>query len=174
MNQILPLRRRSFIASLTAGAFTLGWQIPRQAEAAVGAGSAVGIWAVIHPDDTVVVRIARSEMGQGSFTGLSQLVADELDCDWKHVRAEYVAPDVNFAHDHAWGDMSTGGSRGIRGSVDYVREGGAVARAMLIAAAAKQWGVAPGACTAADSVITHTPTGRRLRYGEVASAASSP
>jgi isoquinoline 1-oxidoreductase beta subunit len=172
MNQILPLRRRSFIASLTAGAFTLGWQIPRQAEAAVGAGSAVGIWAVIHPDDTVVVRIARSEMGQGSFTGLSQLVADELDCDWKHVRAEYVAPDVNFAHDHAWGDMSTGGSRGIRGSVDYVREGGAVARAMLIQAAANAWGVSPDSCSAARSVVTHVATGRNMRYGELAEAAA--
>ena len=174
MNQILPLRRRSFIASLAAGAFSLGWQVPRSAEAAAAGtpASEVGIWAVIHPDDTVVVRIARSEMGQGSFTGLAQLVADELDADWKFVRAEYIAPDVNFAHNHAWGDMSTGGSRGIRGSVDYVREGGAVARAMLIQAAATAWGVPVSECTASRSVITHIPSGRSKRYGELAADAA--
>lgn len=171
MNQILPLRRRSFIASLAAGAFSLGWQVPRSAEAATAA-SEIGIWAVIHPDDTVVVRIARSEMGQGSFTGLAQLVADELDADWKFVRAEYIAPDVNFAHNHAWGDMSTGGSRGIRGSVDYVRQGGAVARAMLVQAAANAWGVPAGECAASRSVVTHGPSGRSKRYGELAADAA--
>ena len=96
---------------------------------------------VISPDDTTTVRVARSEMGQGTFTGLAQLVADELDCDWKHVRAEYVSPEENLARKRAWGDMSTGGSRGIRGSQDYVRKGGAAARAMLIEAAAQRWGV---------------------------------
>src|SRR4029077_20362188 len=120
-------------------------------------GNAVGIWVAISPDDTTVVRIARSEMGQGTFTGLAQLVADELDCDWQHVRAEYVSPDDNLANKRAWGDMSTGGSRGIRGSVDYVRKGGAAARAMLIAAAAQRWSVPATECTAANSVVTHTP-----------------
>ena len=133
----LFMQRRGFIASAVAGAFSLGWGIPGGTSAqAAEAGSEVGIWAVIHPDDTVVVRIARSEMGQGTFTGLAQLVADELDADWKFVRAEYVSPEANLASKRAWGDMSTGGSRGIRGSVDYVRKGGAVARAMLISAAA--------------------------------------
>ena len=108
---------------------------------ATPAGAEVGIWAVISPDDTTVVRIARSEMGQGTLTGLAQLVADELDCDWKFVRAEYVSPEDNLASKRAWGDMSTGGSRGIRGSVDYVRKGGAAARAMLIEAAAQRWDV---------------------------------
>ena len=128
----------------------------------------LGIWAVIQPDDTTIVRIARSEMGQGTMTGLAQLVADELDADWRKVRAEYVAPEANLASKRAWGDMSTGGSRGIRASVDYVRKGGAAARAMLIQAAAKQWGVPAGECSTAMSVVTHTPSGRRLRYGEIA------
>ena len=132
----------------------------------------MGIWVVISPDDTTVVRIARSEMGQGTFTGLAQLVADELDCDWRHVRAEYVSPDDNLANKRAWGDMSTGGSRGIRGSVDYVRKGGAAARAMLIAAAAQRWNVPATECTAANSVVTHTPSGRTLRYGDVAADAA--
>src|SRR4029077_717499 len=107
-------------------------------------GNAVGIWVAISPDDTTVVRIARSEMGQGTLTGLAQLVADELDCDWKHVRAEYVSPDENLANKRAWGDMSTGGSRGIRGSVDYVRKGGAAARAMLFGGGG-EGGTGPGA-----------------------------
>ena len=110
--------------------------------------------------------------GRARFTGLAQLVADELDCDWKHVRAEYVSPEENLAHKRAWGDMSTGGSRGIRGSVDYVRKGGAAARAMLIEAAAQRWGVPAAECTAANSVLTHTPSGRTLRYGEVAADAA--
>ncbi len=169
----LSMQRRGFIASAVAGAFSLGWGIPGGISAqAAEAGSAVGIWVVIHPDDTVVVRIARSEMGQGTFTGLSQLVADELDADWKFVRAEYISPDANLAAKRAWGDMSTGGSRGIRGSVDYVRKGGAVARAMLISAAAARWNVPVAECKAALSVVTHTQTDRTLRYGELAADAA--
>ena len=127
----MQLERRQFVAAVTAGAFSLGWRLPEAAAQTAGqtaAGTAaapaeVGIWAVVHPDDTVVVRIARSEMGQGTLTGLAQLVADEMDADWAHVRAEYVAPEENLARKRAWGDMSTGGSRGIRGSVDYVAQG---------------------------------------------------
>lgn len=177
MAQVSALRRdrRAFLASAAAaGAFSLGWTVPGPfgPARAAGAGAAVGIWAVVYPDDTVVVRIARSEMGQGTFTGLAQLVADEMDADWSKVRGEYVAPEVNLANKRAWGDMSTGGSRGIRASQDYVRKGGAAARAMLIAAAAEQWGVAPDSCTASRSVVTHTPSGRTLRYGELAEAAA--
>eukprot|EP01037_Dinobryon_pediforme_P006610 gene6610-6679_t len=169
----IEMKRRGFLATAIAGAFSLDWQIPGSTVAeAAEAGSEVGIWAVIHPDDTVVIRIARSEMGQGTFTGLAQLVADELDADWKFVRAEYISPDANLAAKRAWGDMSTGGSRGIRGSVDYVRKGGAVARAMLISAAAAKWNVPAVECKAAMSVVTHTPTGRTLRYGELAADAA--
>ncbi|GAC1342489.1 MAG: hypothetical protein NVSMB18_16600 [Acetobacteraceae bacterium] len=107
------------------------------------------------------------------MTGLAQLVADEMDADWGHVRAEYVAPEENLARKRAWGDMSTGGSRGIRSSVEYVRKGGAAARAMLIQAASAQWGVPVAECNAARSVVTHTPTGRTLRYGQLASAAAA-
>jgi isoquinoline 1-oxidoreductase beta subunit len=168
--------RRSFLGSVTAigGGFALGWGIPMGEAMAQPptAAQEVGIWVVISPDDTTTVRIARSEMGQGTFTGLAQLVADELDCDWKHVRAEYVSPEENLARKRAWGDMSTGGSRGIRGSQDYVRKGGAAARAMLIEAAAQRWGVPAADCKAANSVITHTATNRTLRYGEVAGAAA--
>ncbi len=169
MTASIGLGRRFFLASTAAGAFSLGWKIPA-AQAATGAE--VGIWAEIHADDTVIVRIARSEMGQGTLTGLAQLVADELDADWSKVRAEYVAPEVNNARKRVWGDMSTGGSRGIRASVDYVRAGGAAARAMLIQAAAQKWNVAAAECSASDSVVTHSLSGRRLRYGELAEAAA--
>jgi isoquinoline 1-oxidoreductase beta subunit len=178
MSNRIALGRRMFLGSATAlgGGFALGWHLPAgnalAQTAAPAGGHEVGIWAVISPDDTTVVRIARSEMGQGTLTGLAQLVADELDCEWRFVRAEYVTPEANLAHKRAWGDMSTGGSRGIRGSVDYVRKGGAAARAMLIEAAAQRWGVPVAECTAANSVITHTPSNRTVRYGEVAAAAA--
>ena len=181
MNEFSTLGRRGFLGTATAvaGAFSLGWTVPAQAQGAGGNSAAtaaggveVGIWAVVMPDDSVVVRIARSEMGQGTLTGLAQLVADEMDADWARVRAEYISPDANLAAKRAWGDMSTGGSRGIRASVEYVRKGGAAAKVMLIQAAAAQWGVAPGECAASESVITHQPSGRTLRYGQVAAAAA--
>ena len=166
------MERRSFLASVTAGAFTLAWgdaaaaSVTGQREAAE-----LGLWAVVHPDDRIIVRIARSEMGQGTATGLAQLVADEMDADWTRVGIEFVAPHVNFAAKRAWGDMSTGGSRGIRASVDYVRKGGAAARAMLIQAAAAQWGVPAAECVASMSTVRHEKSARWLRYGELAAAA---
>ncbi len=180
MNQINGLGRRGFLGTVAAvaGGMSLGWNVPAaQAQAANSAATAaggveVGIWAVVMPDDRVIVRIARSEMGQGTLTGLAQLVADEMDADWAKVQAEYIAPEVNQANKRAWGDMSTGGSRGIRASVEYVRKGGAAAKAMLIQAAAAQWGVPVGECSASESVITHKPSGRTLRYGQVAAAAA--
>src|ERR1700722_1709460 len=149
MSQTIQLGRRSFLTAAVAagGGLSLGWSIPKAA-AQSATGAELGIWAVIQPDDTTIIRIARSEMGQGTLTGLAQLVADELDADWRFVKAEYVAPEVNLANKRAWGDMSTGGSRGIRASVDYVRKGGAAARMMLTEAAAKKWGVAAGGCVA--------------------------
>lgn len=132
----------------------------------------VNAWVHIDHDDTVTVRIARSEMGQGTLTGLAQLVADELDCDWDKVKTEYPTPGENLARERVWRDYSTGGSQGIRGSQDYVREGAAAAKAMLIEAAANEWGVPTSECTSADSVITHGPTGQTTTYGKVAGAAS--
>src|SRR3954471_7717270 len=176
MSNRIALGRRVFLGSVSAvgGGFALGWRIPAAAAqtATPAGGQEVGIWAVISPDDTTIIRIARSEMGQGTLTGLAQLVADELDCDWSKVKAEYVAPEGNLANKRAWGDMSTGGSRGIRGSGDYVRKGGAAARAMLIQAAAQRWNVPASECNAADSVVRHGPSGRTLRYGDVAADAA--
>ena len=164
------LRRRGFLA--VAGAFTLGWTVPGGVvRAAPGQAAEVGIWVVIQPDDIVMVRIARSEMGQGTLTGLAQLVAEELEADWANVRAELVPPHLNLAHKHAWGDMLTGGSRGLRTSVGYVMQGGAAARTMLEQAAAAQWGVPASECRGHEGAVTHAATGRSLRYGALAGAA---
>ena len=168
----MQIDRRGFIASLTAaGAFSLGWRLP-EAAAQPATGAELGVWVVVQPDNSTIIRIARSEMGQGTRTGLAQLVAEELDADWATVRTEYVSPEANLARGRAWGDMSTGGSRGIRASVDYVRKGGAAARAMLVQAAADNWGVNPQDCTAANSVVTHTASGRTLSYGALAGDAA--
>jgi isoquinoline 1-oxidoreductase beta subunit len=176
MNQHVNLNRRAFvIGTAAAGAgLALGFSLPfgpTVARAADGSPE-VNAWVVIRPDDTVVIRIARSEMGQGSLTGLAQLVAEELECDWSKVTTEYPTPGQSAARGRPWGDFSTGGSRGIRGSQDYVRKGGATARLMLIQAAANEWKVPASECSAASSVITHLPTGRTTTYGNVAEAAA--
>ncbi len=175
MNQV-HLRRRGVIAG-AAGLFTLGWSVPgnvlraQPVQGGKPGGAPVGIWVVIKPDDTVIVRIARSEMGQGTMTGLAQLVAEELEADWSKIRTELVPPHVNFASKRAWGDMSTGGSRGLRTSVDYVREGGAAARLMLVQAAADQWKVPTSECKAKRGAVLHPASGRSLNYGALAEEA---
>ncbi|WP_316398375.1 xanthine dehydrogenase family protein molybdopterin-binding subunit [Bradyrhizobium sp. 33ap4] len=179
MNQhVMPkLNRRAFvIGTATAGAgLALGLDLPFGGPAVVRAAAGapeVNAWVVIRPDDTVVIRIARSEMGQGTLTGLAQLVAEELECDWSKVTTEYPTPGQSVARKRAWGDFSTGGSRGIRTSQDYVRKGGATARVMLIQAAANEWKVPASECKAVNSVITHTPSGKTTTYGKVAEAAA--
>jgi isoquinoline 1-oxidoreductase beta subunit len=170
----LHVSRRHFIGS--TGGLVVAFHIPFAAAAttAAQAGSVpeINAWVVVQPDDTVVIRIARSEMGQGSLTGLAQLVAEELDCNWAKVKTEYPTPGQSLARKRAWGNFSTGGSRGIRESHDYVRKGGAIARTMLVQAAADQWKVPASECSAAASVVTHTPTGRKTSYGKVALAAA--
>ena len=170
------VNRRSFLASAAAigGGLSLGFRIPFGLATAQAADSVpeVNAWVVIRPDETVVIRIARSEMGQGTLTGLAQLVAEELECDWSKVTTEYPTPGQNAARKRIWGNFSTGGSRGIRESNEYVRQGGAAARDMLIRAAASGWGVPAEECSAANSVITHKPSGRTTTYGKVAEAAA--
>jgi isoquinoline 1-oxidoreductase beta subunit len=168
--------RRSFVigtAAVGAG-LTLGLKIPfgTSVVRAADGSPEINAWVVIRPDDTIVVRVARSEMGQGTITGLAQMVCEELECDWSKVTTEYPTPGQSVARKRPWGNFSTGGSRGIRESNEYVRKGGAAARMMLIQAAANAWGVPAGECVAANSVITHRPTGRATTYGKVAEAAA--
>ncbi len=170
------ISRRTFVmgSAAVSGGLVLGLNIPYGPGVvrAQDGSPEVTHWVVIKPDDTVVIRIARSEMGQGTLTGLAQMVAEELECDWSKVTTEYPTPGQSVARKRAWGDYSTGGSRGIRESHQYVRQGGATARVMLIQAAADAWKVPASECSAANSVITHNPTGRKVTYGKVAEAAA--
>ena len=168
-------RRKFIIGSAAAGGgLAIGFHLPFEALADTkgAAGTEVNAWVVVRPDNTCVIRIARSEMGQGTETGLAQLVAEELECGWKNVRTEFITPGQNLARKRVWGEMGTGGSRGIRTSEDYVRRGGAVARTMLLQAAADQWKVPVNELTVADGVITHAASKRSTTYGKVAAAAS--
>jgi isoquinoline 1-oxidoreductase subunit beta len=176
MTASVQVSRRGFVAgaATAVAGLTLGFRIRFEASSAAAEGmpDEINAWVVVKPDDTVVVRVARSEMGQGTLTGLAQLVAEELDCDWSKVTTEYPTPGTNLKRNRVWKSYSTGGSRGIRESAEYVRQGGAAAREMLIAAAAKQWGVPASECKAEKSVITHTPSGRKTTYGKVADEAA--
>jgi isoquinoline 1-oxidoreductase subunit beta len=167
-----PARRKFMVdsAAIAGGGLALGFNVPvfsRQVSA-----TEVNAWVVIRPDNSTVIRVARSEMGQGTITGLAQLVAEELECDWSKVGVEQVTPGRNLARKRVWGEMSTGGSRGIRTSHDYVRRGGAAARLMLVKAAAEQWGVPASQLTTANGVIMHGATKRMTTYGAVAPAAA--
>src|SRR5438067_2467191 len=155
------LSRRRFLGTSAAAAGTLvvGFHVPLAREASAQATPAavpgaaspeINAWVVVNPDDTVVIRIARSEMGQGSLTGLAQLVAEELDCNWSKVTTEYPTPGQNLARNRVWGNFGTAGSRGIRESNEYVRKGGATARLMLIQAAANEWKVVASECGASN------------------------
>jgi isoquinoline 1-oxidoreductase beta subunit len=177
-SEMPKISRRKFLVGTAAasGGLALGFSLPFGiAPAAAQSGAAaseVNIWVVVQPDDSCVIRIARAEMGQGTMTGLAQLVAEELECDWKKVKTEQITAGQNLARKRAWGDMSTSGSRGIRQSHDYVRRGGAAARMMLMQAAANEWNVPVGELTVSNGVISHAGSGRKTSYGKVATAAA--
>ncbi len=183
MNFQPKLNRRAFVIGSAAVGGGLALGIPFGGEAFAQAGPAehfgerltpneLGIWVAIKPDDTVAIRVVRAEMGQGSQTGLAQLIAEELDCDWSKVTTEYPTPAENVRRKRAWGNYNSSGSRAIRESHQYVREGGAAARLMLIQAAANEWKVPAAECTASAGVITHKASNRTTTYGKIAEAAS--
>jgi isoquinoline 1-oxidoreductase subunit beta len=177
MSGVPQIDRRSFLASVAAvgGALALGFEIPlgpRAVRASVPAKE-ITAWIVIEPDDTVIIRVAKSEMGQGSFTALSMLVAEELECDWSKVKAEFAPPHENRKRNRIWGNMSTGASRSISASQNDLRRAGATAREMLIAAAAARWKVPGSDCAAANSTVTHLPSGRSVTFGRIAADAAA-
>jgi isoquinoline 1-oxidoreductase subunit beta len=171
------LDRRAFLlGTASAGCgLALGLALPIGPELVHAAGAApseINCWVVIAPNDTVTLRIAHAEMGQGALTGLALLVAEELQCDWAKVRTEFVSPRQNLLRDRIWGDLSTGASRSIATSQDYLRRAGATAREMLIAAAAARWNVPASRCSVQNSTIADTATGRTLTFGAVADDAA--
>ncbi len=166
--QLATLSRRGFvIAALSAaGGMVLGVR-PAGADGA----TEVSAWIVIDPDDSVTIRVSKSEMGQGIFTALPMLVAEELGCDWRKVRADYASANRNLTT-HAYGSMSTGGSRSIRTLHATMQQVGASARVRLIAAAAQHWGVPISACNASDGLVRDIAGGRALGFGALAAAAA--
>jgi isoquinoline 1-oxidoreductase beta subunit len=171
------LSRRSLLvrAAASGGGLMLGFWLPGGRAAAQAADEApeVNAWIIIEPDDTVIIRVSRSEMGQGIFTALPMLVAEELECDWGKVRPELASPSENLRRRRIWGDMSTNASRSVAASQQTLRLAGATAREMLVAAAAASWDVPARECRAESSIITHLPSGRAVRFGEVAQAAAA-
>ena len=160
MNYMPDMNRRTFLVASTAAGLSLGFHIPFAGEAvAQSKGPEVNAWVVIHPDNTITIRVARSEMGQGTLTGLCQMVAEELECDWSKVGFEFPTPGENVARKRVWADFFTAGSRGIRASQDVVRKGGAAARIMLVQAAANRWNVPASQCVAASCIDSHCGAG---------------
>jgi isoquinoline 1-oxidoreductase subunit beta len=177
MNAV-KLSRRQFIqgSAAVAGSLVVGFHVPFLPEANANSplvpSLEINAWVVVQPNDQVVIRIARSEMGQGTLTGLAQLVAEELECDWAKVTTEFPTPGQSFERKAPWGSFGTGGSQGIRGSQDYVRKGGAAARMMLVQAAADEWKVPVAECKVAKGVVTHAASNRSASFGKLAPAAA--
>jgi isoquinoline 1-oxidoreductase subunit beta len=186
MTKSASLSRRRFVTTVltAAGGLALGVGISSPASAAILSArpwnddsqrrpGEINAWVVIEPDDTVIVRYCRAEMGQGSFTALPQILAEELECDWALMRPEYASANRNLKENKVYGSLATGGSRAVREAGELVQQAGASARERLIAAAAKRWNVPASECAAAMSKVTHTPTGRTLRFGELAAEAAA-
>src|ERR671919_1574842 len=168
------LNRRQFMVttSVVGGAFVLGFVLPsRQVKAATIAekpwnspttgGAEVNAWLIIDSDDSVTIRVAQSEMGEGVFTSMPMLVAEELECDWTKVRAEYASANRSLRENRVYQRFATGGSGAVRRSREYLQQAGASARARLIAAAAEEWGVPASECRAERSQVHHDGSGRR-------------
>jgi isoquinoline 1-oxidoreductase beta subunit len=180
------INRRQFLLTTAAvgGALVLGFFLPsRQAEAAIIAnkpwtpptegGQEVNAWLVIGRDDIVTIRVAQSEMGEGVFTSMPMLIAEELECDWTKVRAEYASANRSLRENRVYQRMATNGSGAVRRSREYLQQAGASARARLIAAAAQQWGVPASECKAENGTVIHAASGRQVKYGAVAAAAAT-
>ncbi len=184
MNDI-TLSRRQFVATAVtaAGGFALGIGFSSAEAATLSVRpwnddttrypGEINAWVVIDPDDTVRIRYGRAEMGQGSFTTMPQILAEELECDWALVKPEYASANRNFTDNKVYGTLSTGGSRAVREQGVLVQQAGASARERLIAAAAKRWNVPASECAAAMSKVTHTPSSRTFRFGELAAEAAA-
>jgi isoquinoline 1-oxidoreductase subunit beta len=185
MSSTHEISRRQFLISTAAvgGALVLGFRIPSSAAQAanvapkpwtppVEGGQEVNAWLIIGSDDTVLIRVAQSEMGQGVFTSMPLIVAEELGCDWTKVRAEYASANRSLRENRVYQRMATGGSRAVRASREYLQQAGASARARLIAAAAQQWGVPASECKAENGTVVHAASGRKVNYGAVAAAAA--
>ncbi len=169
--------RRAFlkVSAAASGGLLIGVYLPaadrRGSAAAAGAELVPNAWIRIGTDDSVTLRVASSEMGQGVYTAIPMLLAEELECDWLRVRVEAAPADKAYINP-LFGVQATGGSTAVRAFYTPLREAGATARDLLIAAAAQRWGVREDSCRADGGFVVHPPSGRRLRYGELVAAAA--
>ena len=170
----LGLSRRTFLQASAAagGSLLLGisWLPPTVADTN---GSMLNAFIRIQGDGQVVLTMPYVEMGQGTYTSIPMLIAEELEVDLQQVRLEHAPPNPKLYGNPIFGGMqSTGGSTSIRAAWRPLREAGAVARTMLVAAAAKRWNVDPQSCRAQKGEVLHRPSGRKIKYGAVAAAAA--
>lgn len=179
-DKLASVTRRDFVVgtAATATGFTLGFHLPGRNAAAQSVSAVapmpgeLNAWVLIGKDDSVLIRVHRSEMGQGSSTAIPQLLAEELECDWSKVRMEFVDANRHVRQNRVYVSLSTGGSRAIRDSQTYVRAAGASARQMLIQAAAQGWGVAAAECKAEKGVVVHAASGHKASYGSLVESAA--
>ncbi len=181
----IALSRRAFIrASLSAaGGLAIAAFAPEFAGATTIAGEPwspetrkapdeVNTFVVIDPDNSITIRVAKSDMGQGVLTSMAMIVAEELECDFAKVKVEYASAHRNLVDNNVYQSMGTGGSRSVRGSRVFLQQAGASARARLVAAAAARWSVEPAACVAVAGVVRHQASGRSATFGELAADAA--
>jgi isoquinoline 1-oxidoreductase beta subunit len=185
MNAILTRRHFILTATSAAGGLMIGiGAAPAVAEAATVVAqpwtddngytaNEIDAWIAIDPDDSILIRYPRSEMGQGSMTALPMIITEELHCDWSKVRIEYASANRNVRENKIYSPMISAGSRTVRGTQKKMQQVGASARERLIAAAAARWNVPASECTAASSVVSHGPSGQTLRYGELTADAAN-
>lgn len=148
--------------------------LPMKARAAGAAAFPVNAYVRVTPDNLVTVIVKHIEFGQGPYTGLATLVADELDADWSQIRAEAAPSDMKLYGNPIMGGLQgTGGSSAIASSFDLMRKAGATARAMLVAAAAKLWKVPAAQITVDKGMVRHNPSGRSASFGDLAEDAAS-
>jgi CO/xanthine dehydrogenase Mo-binding subunit len=176
-----PVSRRDFLIAGTAagGGLLLGWHIDPGPRVAAAAGTvtppvfAPNAWIRIGPDGRVTLVMNQVEMGQGTYTSMPMLLAEELEVGLNQVRLEHAPPDDKLYANPFFGDQETGGSSSVRAFYEPLRRAGATARTMLVAAAAQTWDVDPASCRAKQGVVTHMPTGRTLTYGALAVKAAA-
>src|SRR6059036_1259188 len=164
------ITRREFLETAGVAGLVIGFHLPatgRQAMRGVAAAAfAPNAWLRIGADESVLVVVDRSEMGQGVTTSLPMLLAEELEADWTKVRFEFAPADKAYVNPLI-GMQGTGGSTSVRAAWTPLRKAGATARELLRAAAAQQWSVDVAGCRADRGAIVHTASGRRLTYGQL-------
>ncbi len=186
MTNPLTMNRRQFVVAtaLVGGGLAVGlrpasaqFKLNREPFKAPPSAPTNGVdvtpWMMIMPDNTIVMRVAKAEMGNGALTAMPMMICEELECDWSKIQVEYADPNRSVRENNAYKSFGTFGSLSVRTSREYLQQAGAAAREMLKTAAAQQWNVPIGEIDAKNSILTHRPTGRTLTFGDVSTKAAA-